>query len=237
MKRGYHPHAATSRWCLAVVGLHQGGFKNPQICSRRRQSAHFPSITEISADSRRRLRFLESALPPPSPLQFLFSLLCYLRFLLLVHGFGIEQEISADSCRRLRFLESALGCTVWFGSLISVGSPGPWRARKGQISPLHSTLPGLRPCQPPGGHTRLQSLGPARLIADAVFAAKCAGVRERGGGDELAQIGAGFEFVGEPEIPLETGVPLPLLLLMHIRISRPPNSLPGLPCRCSHRVG
>ena len=50
------------------------------------------SITEISADSRRRLRFLESALKPPSPLQFLFSLLRYLRFLLLVHGFGIEQE-------------------------------------------------------------------------------------------------------------------------------------------------
>jgi len=45
----------------------QGGFKNPQICSRRRQSAHFSSITEISADSRRRPRFLESALPPPSP--------------------------------------------------------------------------------------------------------------------------------------------------------------------------
>ena len=41
---------------------YQGGFKNPQICSRRRQSAHFPSITEISADSRRRPRFLESAL-------------------------------------------------------------------------------------------------------------------------------------------------------------------------------
>jgi len=40
----------------------QGGFKNPQICSRRRQSAHFCSITEISAGSRRRLRFLESAL-------------------------------------------------------------------------------------------------------------------------------------------------------------------------------
>ena len=77
----------------------------------------------------------------------------------------------------------------------------------------------------------MQSLGPARLIADAVFAAKCAGVRERvGGGDELAQIGAGFEFAGKPEIPVETGVPLPLLLLVHIRISRPPNSLPGLPC-------
>jgi len=40
----------------------QGGFKNLQNRSRRRQSVHFPSITEISADSRRRLRFLESAL-------------------------------------------------------------------------------------------------------------------------------------------------------------------------------
>ena len=33
-----------------------------------------------------------TALPPPSPLQFLFSLLRYLRLLLLIHGFGIEQE-------------------------------------------------------------------------------------------------------------------------------------------------
>ena len=43
-------------------GVAQGGFKNPQNCSRRRQSAHFSSVTEISADCRRRLRFLESTL-------------------------------------------------------------------------------------------------------------------------------------------------------------------------------
>jgi len=40
----------------------QGGFKNLQNRSRRRQSAHFSSITEISADCRRRLRFLETTL-------------------------------------------------------------------------------------------------------------------------------------------------------------------------------
>jgi len=46
----------------ASRGQTQGGFKNLQICSRRRQSAHFSSITEISADCRRRLRFLETTL-------------------------------------------------------------------------------------------------------------------------------------------------------------------------------
>ncbi|MGD0263066.1 MAG: hypothetical protein ABSD29_25145 [Verrucomicrobiota bacterium] len=40
-----------------------GGFKNSRNCSRRRQSAHFSAATEVSADSRRRLR-LESALEP-----------------------------------------------------------------------------------------------------------------------------------------------------------------------------
>jgi len=43
----------------------QGGFKNLQNRSRRRQSAHFSSITEISADCRRRLRFLETTLTFP----------------------------------------------------------------------------------------------------------------------------------------------------------------------------
>ena len=47
---------------MPAITKTQGGFKNPQSCSRRRQSAHFSSITEICADSRRRLRFLESAL-------------------------------------------------------------------------------------------------------------------------------------------------------------------------------
>ena len=34
-----------------------------KICSRRWQSAHFSSIIGVSADCRRRLRFLESTLP------------------------------------------------------------------------------------------------------------------------------------------------------------------------------
>ena len=35
------------------------------------------------------------------------------------------------------------------------------------------------------------------MKSDIVFTAKCAGVREGGGGYELTQISAGFEFVGE----------------------------------------
>jgi len=38
--------------------------KNPPNRSRRRQSAHYSSVREVSADCRRRLRLLESALGP-----------------------------------------------------------------------------------------------------------------------------------------------------------------------------
>ena len=52
----------------AKLGSNHGRFKKQQICSRRRQSAHLFSFTEISADCRRRLRFLESTLVSKWPI-------------------------------------------------------------------------------------------------------------------------------------------------------------------------
>ena len=49
----------------------QGQFEIPRNCSRRRQSAHFFSVSQISADCRRRLRFVESALAPAALLVLL----------------------------------------------------------------------------------------------------------------------------------------------------------------------
>jgi len=115
----------------------QGGLKNPPNCSRRRQSAHFASAREISADCRRRLRFLESTLAKPpglTPMRprgawgpetdagttvglDLRRALCYLG------GPGAEKWGRQLHCR------SALGA-LWAGNCRPVNGCSEWRSSR-----------------------------------------------------------------------------------------------------------
>ena len=140
-ERHSRAHAAAN-----FIGLHRGwqgfmeaappGFKLLQNGSRRWPSAHFPSITEISADCRWRLQFVESARCP--------SALWLLRFPFPSCSPNVTiPPGSYDNTAKLHvhpFVASNLA-----GSKLLVARTGSGHASRGRRDPHARRTRGIRP--------------------------------------------------------------------------------------------